>query len=232
MMQAVDRGLSWSWRVGLTVMLIMGILVPPLLLQLINELTANGASWWWRAAVTVAYFGVFWVVSYLAYRIYRHYAGFWRWPKLTKHDVYVVIGGYLLIIGCESIFQLCNQLLYQQNETQNNVAIEALMSGSTLALWLQAISAIFLTPIMEELVFRGVLTTLFWRQNWLKVLLSGLVFGSLHTTNTIPSFLIYFTMGLVLAGVYLWTGKLQTSIGLHFLINLGAMSLILLTEWS
>ncbi|VDG23795.1 hypothetical protein MUDAN_IGPPGNFN_03637 [Lactiplantibacillus mudanjiangensis] len=25
MMQAVDRGLSWSWRVGLTVMLIMGI---------------------------------------------------------------------------------------------------------------------------------------------------------------------------------------------------------------
>lgn len=54
MMQAVDRGLSWLWRVGLTVMLIMGILVPPLLLQLINELTANGASWWWRAAVTVA----------------------------------------------------------------------------------------------------------------------------------------------------------------------------------
>ncbi|WP_263854321.1 CPBP family intramembrane glutamic endopeptidase [Lactiplantibacillus mudanjiangensis] len=52
---------------------------------------------------------------------------------------------------------------------------------------------------MEELVFRGVLTTLFWRQNWLKVLLSGLVFGSLHTTNTIPSFLIYFTMGLVIS---------------------------------
>ncbi|MFC6180039.1 CPBP family intramembrane glutamic endopeptidase [Lactiplantibacillus daowaiensis] len=228
-MQIVDRGLSWLWRLGLMAMLALGVMLPPMLLQLINELVAQFYEWPWQLGLVLAYLATFVVVSYVAYRIYRHYTGNWHWPSLTKRDFWLVLGSYMVILMLESGFQLLNRLFYQQTETQNNAAIEALMTGSTLALWLQALSAVFLTPIMEELVFRGVLMNLFFKHDWLNVLLSGVVFGSLHTTNTLPSFLIYFTMGLILAGVYHWSGKLLAPMLLHFLINAGAMSVILTT---
>ena len=86
----------------------------------------------------------------------------------------------------------------------------------------------FLTPIVEELIFRGVLTNLFFQQEWLKIGLSGLVFGSLHSSSTVPSFLIYVTMGLALAVVYRLTGKIRAAIALHFVINALAITIMLL----
>jgi membrane protease YdiL (CAAX protease family) len=87
---------------------------------------------------------------------------------------------------------------------------------------------VFLTPITEELVFRGVLMNAFFKQSWLKIILSGIVFGSLHSSSTLPSFMIYLTMGLTLASVYQMTGKIHASMSLHFIINALAMSLLLM----
>ena len=225
-MQAVDRGLSWLLRVTVTGALMIGVVIPPMLLRLINELSHTNDWLGWRIALVILYFAAFFVVIGLAGAVTRHYTGEQRWRPMKREDLGFVLTGYLAIIISESVFEMINRLVYHQTQTQNNAAIKSLMIGSPWAFWLMAFSAVFLTPIMEEMVFRGVLTNLFFKQEWLKILLSGLVFGSLHSSSTIPSFLIYVGMGLILASVYRLTGKLQDSILLHFLINLGAMGFI------
>ncbi|AVK62813.1 CPBP family intramembrane metalloprotease [Lactobacillus sp. CBA3606] len=226
-MQVVDRGLSWLWRVIIMVGLIVGVTVPPMLLRLINTLNQQSGTDIWQLVLIVLYFLVYLGVISLATVVYRHYSGTYRLKRLHHEDVGFVFGGYLAIILSEGLLQMINVLVYQQTQTQNNNAIKTLMSGSSIAMWLMAIGAVFLTPIMEELVFRGALTNLFFKQEWLKIGLSGLVFGSLHSSSTIPSFLMYVMMGLVLASVYRLSGKIQNSIIIHFLINAGAMALML-----
>jgi len=228
-MQVVDRGLSWLWRVGLLIGLIIGIILPPMLLRLVNELNENEGFIGWQIALVIVYFAIFIVVIVAAGMAYRHYSGEVQLKKLHHQDIAYVFAGYLAILVSEGLFQLINHLMYQQSQTQNNAAIKSLMSGSPVAMWMMAISAVFLTPIVEELVFRGVLTNLFFKQEWLKIGLSGLVFGSLHSSSTLPSFMIYVTMGLILAMVYRFSGKIQDSIILHFLINAGAMSIMLIS---
>jgi len=228
-MQTVDRGLSWLWRVVISVGLIIGIVIPPMLLRLLNELNDNDSFIGWQIALVIAYFAVFLLVIVVAGAVYRHYTGEVQLKRLHHQDIGFVFGGYLAIIVCEGVFQMINKLLYQQSQAQNNAAIKNLMSGSPVAMWMLAISAVFITPIVEELVFRGVLTNLFFKQEWLKIILSGVVFGSLHSSSTLPSFMIYVTMGLILATVYRLSGKIQDSIILHFLINAGAMSIMLIS---
>jgi len=226
-MQLIDRGLSWLWRIILIVGLTIGILVPPMLLRIINQLNHLNTMLGWQIILVAGYFIVFLLLILLANATMRHYTGQYYQLRLDRKDWGIVISGYLTILVLETGFQILNQQIYHQSQTQNNQAIKTLMNGSPLALWMMTISAVFLTPIIEELVFRGVLTNLFFKQEWLKVALSGLVFGSLHSSSTIPSFLIYVTMGLVLATVYRLTGKIHASIALHFLINALAMTLLL-----
>ena len=227
-MEIIDRGLGWLGRVLLTASLISGILVPPMLLKLINQLHQQHQLLAWQITLAITYLFIFLILILVANPVMRHYTGTYQPERLQRRDWQIIAGSYLVILLLESGFQLINQWYYHQSQTQNNVAIEQLMTGSPLSLWLMALSAIFLTPIVEELIFRGVLTNLFFKQEWLKIALSGLVFGSLHSSSTVPSFLIYVTMGLVLASVYRWTHKIQAAIALHFMINSVAMSLMLL----
>jgi len=226
-MKLIDRGLSWLWRVVLMAGLTIGILIPPMLLRIINQLNHRNTMLAWQIILVITYFVIFILLIFAASATMRHYTGQYQNQRLHRSDWGIIISGYLTILIFETVFQLINQQIYHQSQTQNNQAIKTLMNGSPLSLWMMAISAVFLTPIVEELVFRGVLTNLFFKQEWLKIALSGLVFGSLHSSSTIPSFLIYVTMGLVLATVYRLTGKIHASIALHFLINALAMTLLL-----
>lgn len=227
-MKIVDRGLSWIWRVLIMVGLILGVITPPMLLRLINQLKGVQSMVGWRIAMTILYFVVFFLVSFAAANAMRHYTGVYQLSKLQIRDWRLIFGGYLLIVILESSFEIINRLIYHQTQTQNNLAIKNLMSGSSLAFWMMGLSAIFLTPLMEEYVFRGALTNLFFNREWLKVLLSGLVFGSLHNSSTWPSFLTYVMMGLILATVYRLSGKIQVAIILHFVINAAAIGLMML----
>ncbi|WP_350028104.1 CPBP family intramembrane glutamic endopeptidase [Latilactobacillus sakei] len=56
--------------------------------------------------------------------------------------------------------------------------------------------------------------------SFLKIVVSGLVFGSLHEMAINYNWLIYCAMGWILGATYYWTKDLKCSMILHALINL------------
>ena len=86
------------------------------------------------------------------------------------------------------------------------------------ALWLRILVMVILAPIIEEYIFRKQLID---RMNiyggGLAVVTSALMFGLFH--GNLSQLFYAFALGLVFGYVYLKTGRLRYSIGLHMLIN-------------
>ena len=86
------------------------------------------------------------------------------------------------------------------------------------ALWLRILIMVILAPIIEEYIFRKQLID---RMNvygeGLAVVTSALMFGLFH--GNLSQLFYAFALGLVLGYVYLKTGRLRYSVGLHMLIN-------------
>ena len=63
------------------------------------------------------------------------------------------------------------------------------------------------------------------------LILSGLLFGLVHTPNSMGVWIIYGGMGLVLATVYRVSKKLEYSIMAHMINNSNAVSMMLLLQF-
>ena len=86
------------------------------------------------------------------------------------------------------------------------------------ALWLRILVMVILAPIIEEYIFRKQLID---RMNiyggGLAVVTSALMFGLFH--GNLSQLFYAFALGLVFGYIYLKTGRLRYSVGLHMLIN-------------
>ena len=209
-------------------MLVLYLLSPsPLLFLLIMPYTNNVVS---SLSLAFACVTSSVVVIYITYKLFHKYTNQKIIQRVKLRDIFYVIGGYLTILISNEILSTLNYTIYQRVQTSNNQVIESsLLSHNQLMVILLVIDLIVLTPITEELIFRGILMHLFFKPNQLffKVLLSALIFASGHDGDTIFEFLIYTVMGAVFAVVYLKTGKIQNAIALHFVTNIVATSFIL-----
>ncbi|MFS8162240.1 type II CAAX endopeptidase family protein [Lacticaseibacillus rhamnosus] len=199
----------------------------PLLFLLIMPYTNDVVS---SFLLALAYVASSVALLYIIYKLFCKYAKQRIIQQVKLKDVFYVIGGYLTILISNEILTTLNYTIYQRVQTSNNQVIESsLLSHNQLMVILLVIDLIVLTPITEELIFRGILMHLFFKPNQLffKVLLSALIFASGHDGDTIFEFLIYTVMGAVFAVVYLKTGKIQNAIALHFVTNIVATSFIL-----
>ena len=116
-------------------------------------------------------------------------------------------------------------------QTANDAAIEKLfrisVNTSLMMVFMTAIAA----PIVEELVFRGFLMDYFFTdQPVFAILLSGLVFGSIHSSTNLISWVMYVVMGIILAATYNKEKNLAASISVHFLNNLLPSVVMLLSS--
>ncbi|MDV8279039.1 CPBP family intramembrane metalloprotease [Streptococcus pneumoniae] len=84
----------------------------------------------------------------------------------------------------------------------------------------------FIAPIAEELIYRGVIMTTFFKNSpWYgDVLLSAIIFGYIHINFALTplAFFIYASGGLILALLYRMTKNLYYPILVHILINITA----------
>lgn len=213
-------------RILLIALLMLAIQVPPIVLILLPRYPVNAASEWIGSIIYLCIFSLIIVWAAWLFRRYR------RWqPRPQKPIMYVgwPLLGWLLVIVGENCLARLNQVIYHQSSTANNLAIKSIMSNSHQALVLMSIAAVVLSPIAEELIFRGILMNFFFSDDayWLPILLSGLLFTLAHSSTTPISYLIYFYMGSVFAYIYRRTGRLTNTILLHALNNFFALIALL-----
>lgn len=216
----------WIVRVLIAAALALLIQVPPIILLFVRKYVAFPVE----LTIWIIVYGiVFGLIIFWARHIFIKYR---RWQPtkqgIGQHLIWI-IGGWFLIIGGEQILNLINYLMYHQTETANNQIIGRLMSSNHVVLIIMSIAAVVLNPIAEELIFRGVVMNLFFKNDafWLPIILSGLLFTLEHSSTTFISYLIYFYLGAVFAFIYRKTGNITNTICLHALNNLIALSALL-----
>lgn len=123
------------------------------------------------------------------------------------------MGSVLMLIGMLSLISptLVEKAMAEPAENINTAASQVF----------NFIGAVFLAPVMEELMFRGVLLNrLKSRVNlWLAIILSSVAFGLLHAGVSAFGAVVF---GIVMSVVYLKTENILTCMGVHFLNNLAA----------
>jgi len=134
----------------------------------------------------------------------------------------VAIGGTALI-----------QAIYGEEATANDQIINAMTDKSTFPLYLIGfvLSMGILIPIIEELTYRGIAVNLLFKKGrfWAPLIVTSLIFGSLHASTDIISFFIYVLMGAVFFLAYHRRRNIVDSILVHVLNNIfGAISILIL----
>lgn len=141
---------------------------------------------------------------------------------LKKYIKYWLFG----LIGM--IFSNLILVLISGNIASNEETVRSLFSNSPIYIY---IAAVFVAPILEELVFRFCLREVFPHSNWLFIILSGLIFGGCHVYGNIETWfdilyiIPYSSLGIAFAYVYTKTDNIFSTMGLHFIHNGLLMSL-------
>ncbi|GAP02912.1 CAAX amino terminal protease family protein [Fructobacillus pseudoficulneus] len=150
-----------------------------------------------------------------------------KWPNFA--DAKVLIGAYLLGWSGMVIWNEIEVLFFYKlthGTTENQAAIDDLMHvGGSYSLVMFSLVIVFLGPIMEEILFRGLFFRYFnsLKFPWLVVALSALTFGFYHLSSYSWVSLLdlppYAIIGFALAYTYKKTGKLSSSIFIHVFHN-------------
>ena len=198
---------QWTSKVILIALMLIAIEVPPMAVNFAlrysktNQLIVDGFM--------ALFIGLMLAIIWWAHRTYEAYNQLGQ-PAGIK--VGWIIGGYLAIILGMDVLSYLNQLIYHQMITI-----------------VFCFSAVVLSPIAEEFIFRGTLTNMFFKRGniWPKIILSGVIFSTGHMSTNPISFLMYAYMGMVLAYVYLRTDDIRNSIAIHMINNAIAMYVLL-----
>ena len=137
-----------------------------------------------------------------------------------RYFIYLLLG---YIISYMSDYFLSYFIPSSSNQISLNETIE-MMGRQELPYFLLIVC--FIGPISEELIYRGVLMTTFFKNSpWYgDVLLSAIIFGCIHINFALTplAFFIYASGGLILALLYRMTKTLYYPIVVHILINITA----------
>ena len=91
---------------------------------------------------------------------------------------------------------------------------------------------VIMAPIVEELVFRGLLMgRVFNPDSIVGLIVSSLLFGLVHMPNSIGVWIVYAGMGLALGIAYRKFQKLEYCIMAHIINNSLAVSMLLLLQF-
>jgi membrane protease YdiL (CAAX protease family) len=108
------------------------------------------------------------------------------------------------------------------------------IQGSPADVWLVVVSAlvVFITPALEELLYRGLLQETLrtlGAGRWPAIIATSVVFAIMHWPATAPhAVMSLFVLSLGFGWAYERTGRLTASIVMHMLFNLGNLGLALL----
>ena len=154
----------------------------------------------------------------ILFYIVKRVKGELPFKKITGKNVRFILAAYVVMILAKGILLTLMTKFYHQTISANDQAINSLVTDKTALL--MTILVVVLVPITEELLYRGVFTSFFFKnQPFWQVAISGVIFGLMHSSTNFISILVYVTMGWILAYVYVHTRNLSNSLTLHILNN-------------
>ncbi len=130
------------------------------------------------------------------------------------------IKAWLIGLGIMMISNVLIGILTPAKATNEETVQEMIKSAKIISI----IAVGIIGPIIEELVFRKSFREVF-KNNTLFILMSGLIFGSLHVILTLsgPSDLLYIipysSLGIAFAYMYVKTNSIYTSMIIHIFHN-------------
>ena len=140
----------------------------------------------------------------------------WGMIGLTYLGIYIATNVGMSVMRMEGI-----------SNTTNQAAIENAHMNPFVLITFTAIMA----PIVEELVFRGILMgRVFKPDSIVGLILSSLLFGLAHMPNSIGVWIVYAGMGFALGTAYRKFQKLEYCIMAHMVNNTIAVSMMLLLQ--
>lgn len=141
------------------------------------------------------------------------------WHFLLK---YIPSSYVLFLLGNGLVIQL-----FGEAEAANQLAVEGLFDY--VPVWQLFIMIVIVAPVVEELLFRGLI--LFsgdqLEPTWVRLILSAVLFGAIHGPTNIQSVYSYVGMGFIFAYAAKRTQSIEAPIIYHFLNNLLAFMAVL-----
>lgn len=140
------------------------------------------------------------------------------WKEPIKPGRYV--GVFVICMGCMYLGNIIGQMVSAIIRMVTGMPLDNTLDQliNDMQPWLILLLVVIIGPVMEELVFRKFLLDRIAGYGQLtSMLLSGLIFGVAH--GNFYQFFYAFALGVIFAWVYLRTGNLFYTIGLHMMIN-------------
>ncbi|KAI8551694.1 hypothetical protein RHMOL_Rhmol06G0205900 [Rhododendron molle] len=171
------------------------------------------------AIQTLELSAVLWLLRCIVQPQYKIYSFFQakNQPKERNWFLASVLGLGFLILLVFSTSLLADQLIGPKDV--NNSILKEILSSGPISETACNLVYCFLTPLLEEIVYRGfLLTSLASEMKWHRaVVISSAVFSAAHFSG--ENFLQLFVIGSVLGCSYCWTGNLSASFVIHSLYN-------------
>ena len=239
-MRAHDSA-PWGWQPALLPCLVLAALI-----VLGNVTTYLLTPHGFAEALTLTIVSILLTYGALAASIYyagrdlaRRYAG-WGWafglqrPKWMD-GAWVAAGVGLAQLGRVTVVLLANGLTHGKAASQSqNLVVK---SHSVAVYVVLVVVVVFIAPVVEELVFRGLMLRTFMHRLgfWPAALLSSAIFALFHTyqvdtlagATTLAG--VVFTLGLTNCLLARWSGRLAAGIVVHALFNGLAVLVLILT---
>ncbi len=147
----------------------------------------------------------------------------WKWNNFNFWDFLIILGGFYILAAVAAYY-----FPEQENELMR------ILQSSRMAVYAVAFLATFTAPIVEEVVYRGVLYSAFQRRLGVPVgvIIVTALFALVHVPQYYPSYSTIFLiclLSLVLTLVRVRTKSLLPCIVLHTVFN-GIQSLLLVLQ--
>lgn len=133
--------------------------------------------------------------------------------KISLKDILKWLLSYALLF---LFYMLVNFLGPTQSDTTQSI------QSLSLSLPVLFLDLCILAPVTEEIFMRGLLQGTVFKNTYIGLVATSVLFAYLHGPYTIPSFITYLGMGLAFGIRYKTSDNLWNSILLHFLNNLVA----------
>lgn len=140
--------------------------------------------------------------------------------KLTMSQVIYIIGGALLIYGLDHLYLHFHDVPTNEQELDREL--------QHMPLYMSIVTIAIIPAIVEEIVFRGMIIRVVFRKYlFIGLVVSSLVFASLHESDTWIGYLPYLYSGVIFGLIYLKTKRLEVVILIHFINNLSSLLILI-----